>query len=240
MIIKLINKITIILLVFSLLCSCEDVDGKLNQYLENGPIIYTAKMDSLVIESGYYRARVNFYPAPDANLSYAQLIWNKGRNSQDTFYDKDKSLYDENRACFYTILDFTEDGLQGDILFEALNYDKYENKSITLTKSKLIYGDSYLSGLTNTVVSSIENMAYTNVDSCTIIFDPKAKLVGVEISYETPTDFVTEKIYKNPITLGLKPGSTTLSYKSLYHINSNDLDTLVKNTAKNIVIPKAM
>jgi hypothetical protein len=240
MIIKLVKKITISLFTLALVCSCDDVNGKLDQYLEEGPIIYTGKIDSLIIESGYYRARVNLYAAPDANLSYANLVWNKGANSQKIYYDETKSLYDEDRECFYAILDFTEDALQGNVFFEAVNYDRYENKSISLSRSKLIYGDSYRSGLTNTLVNSITNKAWTGVDSCAIAFDPKVGLVGTEITYETPLETVTERIFENEVTLGLKPGTTALSYKSLYHINSKDLDTLITTAVRDVTVPVAL
>ena len=71
---RYIYKIAILLALFYV--SCDNANDLVDQYIENGPITYAAKINELNTQSGYYRFRVNLFPAEDVNRSYCMLGWN--------------------------------------------------------------------------------------------------------------------------------------------------------------------
>jgi len=69
---RYIFNVAIILSLF--LLSCDNANDLLNQYTKNGPIVYAAKINELNTQSGYYRFRVNIFPAEDVNKCWLNRL----------------------------------------------------------------------------------------------------------------------------------------------------------------------
>lgn len=213
--------------------SCNNSGDILDDIISQGPIIYSAKVDTLVCQSGYYRLRVNVYPLQDVNHDYCLLSWNITSEERDSLklYYTDEN-YDADLECYYAYLDLNKHKIQGNLEIKAQNIDVFGNKSLIYSSGAYVYGDIYVSTLTNDVV-------FVNNDRSSIRIDRKMGSAGNYISYEradgtfTEEVFVTDNTY--PITDG-KPGGIIRS-KTKYLVNPSDIDHLTATHYLETVMP---
>lgn len=218
---KYIFKAAALLVLF--LISCDNANDLLNQYIKDGPIVYAAKIDEMNTQSGYYRFRVNIYPAEDVNRSYCILSWNitEGtKNSVKVDYTPDN--FDNNRGCYYVFINIPPaDGIQGNLEINAQNVDTFGNKSLIETGSAYIYGLNYISSLINAQIR-----ISTAIDE--VIFEPRIGAVGNLLSYEQNNGSFTEEVFVTEDSYPLTNAKTggIVRTKTRYLINENDIDTL--------------
>ncbi|GEM_PF-150627 len=218
---KYIYKISIILVVFFI--SCDNANDLLDQYIKDGPIIYAAKVDTLQTQSGYYRFRVNLYPAEDVNRDYCILSWNITEGLKDSVkIDYTADNFDHDLGYYFTVIDIpASNNIQGSLEVSAQNVDTFGNKSLVETTSAYIYGESYVSSLINAPI----NISPRNDE---VVFEERVGVVGNFISYEkasggfTEEVFITEQNY--PLT-DAKAGGI-IKTKTRYLINETDIDAL--------------
>lgn len=216
-------KLTIGIFIFLLFANCDDANDLLNQHIENGPIIYAAKIDSLVTQSGFNRFRVNVYPAEDVNRSYCLLSWNITENKKDSVrIDYIDEFYDATLGCYYHIVNIpSETEIQGNLSITAQNVDEFGNKSLVEIGSAYVYGPEYTSSLVNAPVS-------VNPEITEITFEERIGMVGNVITYEKNNGEFTDEIYTKELTFPLvdaKRGGI-IRTKTRYLINKSDIDTL--------------
>jgi len=208
---------------FLFLISCDNANDLLNQYIKDGPIIYAAKINELNTQSGYYRFRVNIYPAEDVNRSYCILSWNKAGGLKDSVrIEYNEENFDNDLNCYYTIINILpEEGIQGNLEISGQNVDLFGNKSLIVNCSAFIYDLNYVSTLINAQISFSTGNKY-------IIFEPRVGAVGNLLSYEKNSGGFTEEIFVSddsyPLT-DAKPGGVVRT-KTRYHISDTDIDTL--------------
>jgi len=229
----LIKSILLLFILFSLI-NCDDANNLLNEHIKDGPIPYAAKVDSMRMQSGLYRVRVNIYPAIDVNRSHCILSWNVTSGVRDSViiaYSKEN--YDSELGCYYTIIDLSKDQIQGNLLIEAQNVDTFGNRSLKSDEGVYIYGSIYVSTLTNASVSFSPD--YEEVQ-----FENKIGALGNFFSYEledgsfTQEMFLTESTY--PI-IDAKYGGV-VRVRTKYLLGSNSLDTLTIENYSETPIPK--
>lgn len=230
---KLIFNIVILLSIFML--SCDNANDLLDQHIKDGPIIYAAKINELSTQSGYYRFRVNIYPAEDVNRLYCILSWNTSDGSKDSVrVDYNENNFDNDSTCYYTIIDvLPDDDIQGNLEISGQNVDQFGNRSLIVNGSAYIYGLNYVSTLINAQLSfSSENK--------NIIFEPRVGAVGNLISYEKTSGGFTEEVFVSENSYPLinaKPGGIVKS-KTRYLISDTDIDTLEVVEYLETIIPE--
>lgn len=203
--------------------SCDNANDLLNQYIENGPIIYAAKVDTLETQSGYNRFRINIFPAEDVNRSHCILSWNIREGVKDSVkIDYSADNYDNKLKCYYYIVEFSADSeIQGNLAISAQNIDVFGNKSLIETGSAYVYGLNYVSSL----VSAPVNIS-PKADE--VVFEERVGMVGNVISYEqnsggfTPEVYTTDRVY--PLVDAKRGG--VVRTKTRYLINETDIDIL--------------
>lgn len=205
------------------LIGCDNANDLLNQYIKDGPIIYAAKINELNTQSGYYRFRVNIYPAEDVNRSYCILSWNTTAGSIDSIrVDYQDDNYDSDLGCYYTIVNLSpDDDIQGNLEIRGQNVDLFGNRSLIVSSSAYIYGQNYVSTLINAQVSF-------SSDRKNIIFEPRVGAVGNLLSYEKSSGGFTEESFVSESSCPLtdaKPGGIVRT-KTRYLISDMDIDTL--------------
>lgn len=230
---KYIKRGIVSLFVLFSIVACDDASNFLDQYTENGPIIYAGKVNELDFQSGYYRIRVNIYPAEDVNRDYCLLSWNVTSEKQDSVQVKyNESNYDSDLDCYYTVIDVSEDGIQGNLLIEAQNIDVFGNKSLKSNKGAFVYGSIYESTLLNDGINF-------SPDVDEVVIERKIGSVGNYISYEQIDGNFTEEVYVTESSYPLvnpKVGGIVRN-KTRYHLNETDLDTLTTIKYSETVIP---
>lgn len=217
------KKATTLFVLLLLIISCDDSNDLLNEHIQGGPIIYAARVDSMRMQSGYNRIRVNIFPASDTNRSHCILSWNITSDVKDSLrMDYTEENYDDFLGAYYTIINFPPDDIiQGNLLIEAQNIDAFGNKSLVTNEGAYVYGPSYASTLENATIRFSPN-----VDR--IYFEEMIGSVGNYVSYEknngefTDEVFVSERSY--PIE-NAKIGGILRS-KTRFLISKNDIDAI--------------
>src|SRR3546814_19787474 len=100
--------------------------------------------------SGYQRMALSWWLSADPQVSNAKVFWNNGRDSLEI----PVSSGGEPQKI-EVLIDGLEEGVY---LFEIYTYDDKDNRSLPLEVSGEVYGESYLSGLSNRSATSIELM----------------------------------------------------------------------------------
>lgn len=226
---KYICKATILVTLFYL--SCDNANDSLNQYIKDGPIVYAGKINEMNIQSGYYRIRINIYPAEDVNRSYCILSWNVTSEIRDSVrVDYIEDNYDKDLKCYYTVVDLP--AIEGNLLIESQNVDVFGNRSLINNEGAYIYGSKYVSTLLNSPVRFS-----SGADE--IIFENGIGSVDNILSYELSDGEFTEEILvkteKFPL-IGAKRGGIVRS-KTRYLITETDIDTLVTTEYLETMIP---
>ncbi|MEL7589009.1 MAG: DUF4998 domain-containing protein [Prolixibacteraceae bacterium] len=226
-------KVAVICFLF--LISCDNANDLLNQYIENGPIIYAAKINELNTQSGYYRFRVNIHPAEDVNRSFCILSWNNAEGLKDSVrIDYNEENFDNDLKCYYAIINvLSEENIQGNLQIGGQNVDLFGNRSLIVNGSAYIYGLNYTSTLINAQISF-------STGNKNINFEPRVGAVGNLLSYEKNSGGFTEEVFVSdnsyPLT-DAKPGGIVRT-KTRYLISETDIDTLEVVEYLETIIPQ--
>ena len=223
-------QLLITLIICILSAACNDGDELLDNFTKDGPIFYAGKIDSLKIQSGLHRIKVNIYPSEDVNHDFCILNWNESDGLKDSVlvpYTADH--FDEEAGCYFTYLDLPS--IEGNLLIEAQNVDIFENRSLILGQGAFIYGETYVATLLNS------NITFS--DSVHLTFENRLRSVGNLISYQkddgtfTVDSLVTKDTFSlvDPLQGGL------IRTKTLYLIDPSDIDTLITNSYLETPIP---
>lgn len=226
------NKIIyVIAAVFSFLqISCDNANDLLDQYIENGPIVYAGRIVDLDINSGYHKVKVNIYPAEDVNKAYSVLRWNKADGTKDSVkVEYVDANYDPISKSYFKTLDMPS--IEGNVLIEAWNVDMFGNHSLLFNKGGYVYGPNYINTL---IPSSIQFLNGNTV----IDFDNRIGVVDNLVSYEQNNGQFTPEVnvVKSLTLVDAKQGGIVRS-KTRYLMNANDIDTLVTPTYLETTIP---
>ncbi|MEC3880519.1 DUF4998 domain-containing protein [Parapedobacter sp. 10938] len=219
------------LLMAILYAGCENANELLDQHLKNGPIVYAGKIDTLDMQSGYYRLRVNIYPAEDVNRSHCVLRWQVAGGERDSvMVEFVEANYDEDLACYYTLIPLAS--VEGNLLIGAQNVDTFGNRSLVTSEGAFIYGDSYVSTLVNASVNFLP-------ETDEITFEQKIGAVGNLVSYEQANGQFTEEVLvrDGSFTLVDAKRGGILRSKTRYLITETDIDTLAAPNYLETVIP---
>ena len=222
---KNMSKYIYIIAIFAALfyVSCDNANDLLDQYVKDGPITYAAKIDTLKTQSGYYRFRVNLFPAEDVNRSYSILRWNITEGVKDSVkVDYTANNFDQKSGCYFAFIEIpAATGIQGNLALSAQNVDNFGNKSLIETGSAYIYGVNYISSLINAPLS-------ISPRTDKVVFEERVGAVGNLVSYEQNNGTFTKEVFVKgnsyPLTDAKKGG--IVRSKTRYLINNTDIDTL--------------
>src|SRR5690606_3936645 len=127
-----------------LVASCSHWDD-FKQYIEDGEISYTGKVDSVRIYPGNERVRLLTNSPADPKIIAATVFWNGGGDSVE--FDVDRST---SGKVFDQVLT-AEEGVNSFVIY---TYDEDGNTSVPVNTVGRAYGPRYQSGLNNRQVSS--------------------------------------------------------------------------------------
>jgi hypothetical protein len=114
-----------------------------DKFLNNGSVVYAAKVDSVTTHAGNKRIEIEIL-INTQRIDIVQIFWNNNENRVDVPAGNRPGLYRQ-------IIDNME---EGSYLFNLVSIDKYGNESLPVEVSGTVYGDDYLSRLRNRPVSA--------------------------------------------------------------------------------------
>ena len=141
---KLFKKLIFIFLSIGALISCDGMDATYKEFIEEGPIVYIGKVDSLKAYAGRNRVMLEWQKLLDPRAKTAKIFWeNRTKSTELQLTDK---------ATLTQVV--VEDLAEGSYVFEICTYDTYGNSSIMSEVTCAVYGDVYEKLLFNTKVKT--------------------------------------------------------------------------------------
>lgn len=223
------RNIFICIIILGVFTSCSSMDEYYADYIAGAEKIFPGKADSVRIYPGNERAMVSTQLSSDPKVVKLLIYWN---NKQDSLIlPVAKSEIGQTKKIIITPLK------EGNYNFELLTYDDENNPSLSTEGFVRVYGEKYISSLSNRIISksgfNANNVAYINwvpVNSKT--------LIGTKISYANQdNDQIEIFMGKNEKTILLtnyKPGGI-IQYTSSFLPEEMAIDTFY-TSVKSIVI----
>lgn len=168
---RLFKNFALVFLFIGTLASCDGMDATYKEFIEEGPIVYIGKVDSLKAYAGRNRAMLEWQKLLDPRAKTAKIFWeNRTRSTELQLTDK---------AGLTQVI--VKDLAEGSYVFEVCTYDTHGNSSIMSEVPCTVYGDVYEKLLFNTKVKT----AVLKNDVLTITFAASLEptFFGSEITY---------------------------------------------------------
>lgn len=141
---KLFKNLALVFLSIGTLLSCDGMDATYKEFIEEGPIVYIGKVDSLKSYAGRNRVMLEWQKLLDPRAKTAKIFWENRTKFAEI------ELTDNADLTQIMIKDLTE----GSYVFEVCTYDTHGNSSIMSEVPATVYGDVYEKLLFNTKVKT--------------------------------------------------------------------------------------
>ncbi len=220
---KYVLQTIMLLVLFTGLWSCTSVDDAYKEFVKNGEISYTGKVDSLHIYAGKNRVNVKGLIISDPKVSEVRVFWNTG---------KDSVVVPITRTSGEDVLDVIIEGLEENIYnFEVRTYDKLGNKSIPVNMIGNSYGERYQATLladilNRNIATGISNGSTLN-GTLESLNDFTKKSSYSVITYtandDTEKQLIIESGLQNFTITDFKSG-TDIKYKTAYYPEKGAID----------------
>lgn len=203
---KLFKKLTLVFLFIGTLVSCDGMDATYKEFIEDGPIVYIGKVDSLKAYAGRDRVMLEWQKLLDPRAKTAKIFWENRTKSLDV------PLTDNSKITQFVVDNLAE----GTYVFEVCTYDTHGNSSIMSEVPCVVYGDIYEKLLFNTKVKT----AVFKDGELTITFSSslESTFFGSEITYMSSENISKTVILEAPETV-IKIddfSGSNFTYRSVY------------------------
>lgn len=207
------------LLVAAAISSCTSMDEGYKDFIKDGEISYTGKIDSLQIFSGRNRVQVKGLFISDPKITECRIYWDNR---------VDSVVVPITRTQGIDVLDVVINNLIENVHnFEVRTFDKLGNASIPVFKIGTVYGDRFQSSLYNRPIAS----KYFSPKLTTINFasmDLSTGAYAVEVTYTNTSNAIAKvqlPIAQSRLDItDFKLGSS-FTYKTLFKPNAASIDT---------------
>ena len=193
------------------------MDDIYKPFIEDGEIIYSVKVDSILALPGRYRIKIRAGFASAPHVKKVRITWDNGESEQEW------DVTGSNDSVFY---DFMIDSLEErSYVFEVYSIDAKGNRSVKTDLFASVYGDKYNALIKNRSVQKVD----LTVDSAMIeMNNPEKGMVGTIFNYTSKGG--EQKSYFLPAEESMAiikdcDYSVTLNYKSAYLPEPNAIDT---------------
>ncbi|MBF4470533.1 MULTISPECIES: DUF4998 domain-containing protein [Flavobacterium] len=199
--------------------SCTSMDDGYKDFIKDGEISYTGKIDSLHVYSGKNRVQVKGLFISDPKITECRIYWDNR---------KDSVVVPVTRTQGIDVLDVIINGLVENVHnFEVRTFDKLGNTSIPVYKIGTVYGDRYITSLYNRPIAS----KYFSPKLTTINFasmDLSSGAYAVELTYTNTSDAATKvqlPIAQSSLNINDFKMGSSFTYKTLFRPNAASIDT---------------
>ncbi len=170
---KLIYKYIIFLTVIGFMNSCSDMNELSDRFLDEGEIVYAAKVSNAIAYPGKDRLKIELY-IYSQRVEKVRVYWNNYADSVDVQTGGEIGVYE-------TIVNLQ----QGSYLFHLVSLDKYGNKSLPVELSGEVFGEDYEENLVNRPIKS----AYIDGTTLNVSWGtPRSGTIETEITYTNKND----------------------------------------------------
>lgn len=206
------------LLVAVIISSCTSMDESYKDFIKDGEISYTGKIDSLHVYSGRNRVQVKGLFISDPKITECRIYWDNRIDSV---------VVPITRTQGIDVLDIVIDHLVENVHnFEVRTFDKLGNSSISVFKIGAVYGDRYQTSLYNRPIAT----KYFSPKLTTINFasmDLSTGAYAVEVSYTNTSNVITKvqlPIAQSRLDISDFKLGSSFTYKTLFRPNAASID----------------
>ncbi|MDR3061785.1 MAG: discoidin domain-containing protein [Dysgonamonadaceae bacterium] len=184
----------------SLLAACSPMDSKYSQFVEDGPIIYIAKVipDSVTVNGGRNRVQLSWPQSSDPRGKKATIYWSNRMEKKEIDVNPDGRTQ--------VIID---ELAEGTYIFEIIVFDGDGNSSIPITKPGEVFGDNYERYLINRAITNINSTSGTEITFAKVI-DTTIVKTDIEWVQDGIPSSATIDLIQNTVKL---PDFKALSFK---------------------------
>lgn len=156
------------------LTACGKEHYQYEKYIENGPIVYPGRADTLLAKAGKERIQLSWAVPSDLNITGYKLFWNFGADSlplpgRSGDHDDTLSVYVNNLP-------------EGAYSFTLYSYDAQGHRSVGTQAFGYVYGPVFASTIFNRPIRNLRRAA--TGDSLIVAWvGLDAKSIGTEWSY---------------------------------------------------------
>jgi hypothetical protein len=218
----------IIVICFAFLFACSKMDDTYDDFIKDGEVVYTARVDSARSYPGNNRMDLSMLLTADPRISKVKVYWDAGGQGDST----EKAV---QRTAGVDTVRFSFNKLaEGTYTFYIYTYDNAGHRSIKTDVIGTVYGEKYIAQLVN---RAIKSGAYNDITNTATIkwFGVGTDVIGEEIIYTDLQGVVRKRLYKHEgiadsltILPDYKKGNS-FQFRTLYKPASNAIDTFYSN-----------
>ena len=168
------SRLLMIASILLILCSCSKMNSLHQGYLDEGEVIYAARIDSFDVRPGNNRQQIDLHYSAQ-RIERGVISWSDG---------KDSILFDIPPVSgdYYSVL--IPEIKEGDYTYKLVTYDKYENSSLPTEITGHVYGDSYKNSLINKRILKVSIEQEEGKDITVIEWGVSENSVHIELKYK--------------------------------------------------------
>lgn len=162
--------------------SCTTMDEGYKDFIKNGEISYTGKIEDLEVLSGHNRVKVNGLFKSDPKITQCRIFWNNRADSLVVPVVRTKG--EDELSVFIPNL------AENNYNFEVRTYDKVGNKSIPVYSVGKVYGERYQLSLNNRPIAS-STLSGTKLTINFATMDTSTGVYETRVTYTNTSDVLT-------------------------------------------------
>lgn len=210
-----------------LFAACEKMEDRHNEYLKDGVIVYTAKVDSLKAFSGNGRVLLQWLLISDPKIDKCRVFWNNGKDST--------TIPVQRSAGTDTIRILMKDLPESIYTFEVMTYDNAGHSSLKESVIGTAYGSNYISSLYNRPLRDVKWDSKTKAARIAW-FGVSPQAVAVDIEY---TDVAGNTVKQREVAVRPDPFKP-LAFKDTTFLNNYKQGTTIKYRTAFKPVPTAI
>lgn len=214
--------IFILALVVLISPSCTKMNDLHQKYLDEGEIIYAAKVDSVAPGAGNKRIQLKMFIISQ-RIETIRIFWNDYKDSSDV------AVGNQTGSKVKILENMAEKGY----IFQFVSLDKFGHRSLPFETVGKVYGPNFQSTLNNRSIKSQTALAGGKI---TIVWSgPVDKGVRSDLVYTSTDNLqITRKVPMSETTTILTDVSKDLRYNTLFLPEPTAIDTFY-TSFKNVI-----
>ncbi len=204
---------TIIAIITFISFSCSKMNDLHQEYLDEGEIIYAAKVDSVAPHAGNKRIQLEMFIVSQ-RIEKLRIFWNDKNDSSDVEV--------ANQVGTKTIL--LDNLMEKSYIFQLVSFDKFGNPSLPYEVTGKVYGPNFQSTLTNRVIKSKTPVV---AGKTTITWSGTVdKGVRCDLTYVNLNDItVDRKVPMSELSTVITDFKSDMKYRTLFLPEPTAIDT---------------
>jgi hypothetical protein len=205
------------ILAVCLIMACSKMEDTYAEFIKDGEIVYTGRVDSLKVYPGRNRIQLSWLLISDTKITRCKVFWNDGADMLE--------IPVQRSAGIDTITVMLTGMAERTYTFDVFTYDNDGHSSIKSDTIGAVYGDVFAASLFNRPLKSVAFSA----DTARLEWaGASAQSESVQLNYidntNTPRTIVVPRLESKTNLPKFKKGNS-FQYRTLYLPEKNAIDT---------------